>query len=124
MAGYSIHWDDPSYPVAAKALFAQGEVEVRQDFLNGKPEGEALVFKISRSALLDEKALELVRKARLKSDGTVEKPDLKKFVVQVSFGRDSITTLGQKTCAELLEDVGYHQASRSGQAEPDLARRF
>lgn len=113
--GYTISWDEPAYPAAAKALFAQGEVEVRQDFRNGKPDGEALLFKSSKSPILDEKALDLVRKARLQSEGSEEKPDLKKYVVKISFGRDSITNISKKTCGELLQDVGYHKATHGGQ---------
>ncbi len=113
---YSIDWNNPQYPETAKAYFAQGEVQVRQDFLDdGTPRGEASIFSSSNSPELDEKALELVRKARLQPSGKQAGSDAKKYVLVVSFNRDSITNIAKKTCAELIEDVGFHKSAHAGQ---------
>ncbi|XLZ70101.1 hypothetical protein ABT364_26795 [Massilia sp. SR12] len=48
---------------------------------------------------------------RIESQGTEEKPDLKKLGVPISFYRDSLAKIATKTCAELQEDVGFHKSA-------------
>jgi TonB family protein len=112
--GYYITSDLPQYPAEANVAGAQGKVEIRQDFLNGKPRGDATVFISSKSELLDAKALELVRQTKLKSSGTDEAPDSKKYLVTIEFARDTAQSLPNKRCGDLLTDVRYYKSIDAG----------
>lgn len=110
----SIGWDDEQYPALSKQKHEQGMATVRQDFINGKASGAGTIVTSSRSAMLDEAAVKALQRISLKSTGTPEQPDVKKYLVEVEFARDSVTNLGNKMCAELTGDIAYFKASQPG----------
>jgi TonB family protein len=110
----SIGWASASYPATAKLKGEQGTASVRIDFLNGRPSGPASIAKTSGSAALDDAAIKTVSTLSFKSAGTESAPDLKKFIVEVEFIRDSHTTIAKKPCAELTADIQFFRQVNPG----------
>ena len=102
------------YTTRGRDVRQQGTATVRQDFINGKASGAGMIVTASRSAMLDEAAIQALQGISLKSTGTPEQPDVKKYLVKVEFARDSVTNLGKKTCADLTGDIAYFRASQPG----------
>ena len=110
----SIYWDEPLYPALSKERNEQGTVTIRQDYVNGKASGQGTIVTSSRSALLDEAALKAVQAVRLKSKGTESEPETVRLQVDVEFGRDTVTKLDKKPCAELNADIAYFKSTQPG----------
>lgn len=110
----SVDWTSADYPATAKRNNEQGTASVRIDFLNGKASGAASIAKTSGSPTLDSAAMKMISALSFKSPGTEAAPDLKKFVVDVEFGRDSVTTIGKKPCTELTADIAYFKQVNPG----------
>lgn len=97
---------DPGYPAELSARGVQGKAEVT---IKVGPDGTPVDLQItasSRSSELDAaavKAVEVLKFGRKPGD---DRP-LPGIVVPVVFKRDSLATLGSKTCAEFNTDAAY-----------------
>jgi TonB family protein len=118
---------DAAYPEALHRQGVQGLVEVRATLgADGKPTDLA-VLNSSRSQALDDAGLALVKRLQFAVKAPAEGasspaiPNATQVVVPVEFLRDSLGTLGKKTCAEFGVDLAYHRATFPEQQEDDMS---
>jgi TonB family protein len=123
----SVRPGDEAYPEALHSKGVQGVVEVLVTLgSDGKPT-EASVASGSRSQALDAAGLALVKglqfgvKAPAEGASSPAVPNATRVLVPVAFLRDSLSTLGKKTCAEFVVDVDYHRATFPEQQVADMS---
>ena len=97
------------YPVDLMKAGVQGTVTVLVTLgPDGKP-ADATIQKTSRSQQLDAAALEYVH--RVVKVGNAEHPAPPQVLVPIDFVKDSVRTLGTKTCADFVVDATYFRAT-------------
>jgi TonB family protein len=123
----SVRPADEAYPEALHSKGVQGVVEVLATLgSDGKPT-EVSVASGSRSPALDAAGLALVKglqfgvKAPAEGASSPAVPNATRVLVPVAFLRDSLGTLGKKTCAEFVVDVDYHRATFPEQQVADMS---
>ncbi len=101
--------DAAYYPSDVAATGAQGTTLVRVSLDAAGAVTEAIIDQSSRSPKLDEAAVTLARSLSFKV--REDSPSVPAVHVPVEFLRDSVSTLGGKSCGELNVDAQYHAAT-------------
>jgi protein TonB len=122
----SLRPGDEAYPATLHAKGVQGVVEVLALIgADGSPV-EVSVASTSRSQDLDEAGLALVRTLKFgvapagnAASAASATPGLK-VLVPVEFQRDSVATLGKKTCREFSVDAAYFRATFPEKSVSDM----
>ena len=97
------------YPAALSVRGVQGTTLVQAELSETGAPTAVAVFQSSRSAELDAAALAVVRAVTYKAKEPAAQPS--QVLVPVEFLRDSVATLGQKTCSEFTIDAQYFKTA-------------
>jgi TonB family protein len=107
-----------SYPAELAATGAQGTVHTRSTI---GPDGrllDAQVVTSSKSAQLDERAVAYVNKLRITSP--VDSSPGRSALLQVTFARDTTSTILEKTCEEFNTDLAFARGLDPAATASDL----
>ncbi len=101
---------DPAYPQAAKALGEQGEVKLSGYVGTDGTISDIVVESSSRSVTLDELAVATFSRWTFSpAIDDAGKPVEARVVTTLAFWKDSLETLGEKTCADFVVDFDWHR---------------
>lgn len=103
---------EPDYPPLARAGGEQGEVKLSGIVGTDGAIKDVVVESSSRSALLDESAVEAFSRWTFQpAVDDAGKPVEARVVTTLEFWKDTIQTLGEKTCADFVADFDWRRSA-------------